>query len=104
MIPHERVMVERLKEQPFALVSISVDEKKETFTEFLAKETMPWTHWWDGSQRGVLEDWDVRHFPTIYILDVQGVIRYKELHGEELEKAVNSLLKEAKIKTARAAS
>jgi hypothetical protein len=33
---------------------------------------------------------------------VQGVIRYKELHGEELEKAVNALLKEAKTKTARA--
>ena len=47
------------------------------------------------SQGGVLEEWDVRHYPTIYILDVQGVIRYKELHGEELEKAVNSLLKEA---------
>jgi thiol-disulfide isomerase/thioredoxin len=102
MIPHEREMVERLKEQPFALVSISGDEKKETLTDFLAKEKMPWTHWWNGSQGGVLEEWDVRHYPTIYILDVQGVIRHKELHGEELEKAVNSLLKEAKTKTASA--
>ena len=102
MIPHEREMVERLKEQPFALVSISGDEKKETLTDFLAKEKMPWTHWWNGSQGGVLEEWDVRHYPTIYILDVQGVIRHKELHGEELEKAVNSLLQEAKTKTASA--
>ena len=103
MIPHEREMVERLKEQPFALVSISADEKKETLTDFLAKEKMPWTHWWNGSQGGVLEEWDVRYYPTIYILDVQGVIRHKDLRGEELEKAVNSLLKEAKTKTARAA-
>jgi thiol-disulfide isomerase/thioredoxin len=102
MIPHERKMVERLKEQPFVLVSISADEKKETLTDFLAKEKMPWTHWWNGSEGGVLEDWDVRHFPTIYILDVQGVIRHKDLSGEGLEKAVNSLLKEAKTKTARA--
>ena len=55
-------MVERLKEQPFALVSISGDEKKETLTDFLAKEKMPWTHWWNGSQGGVLEEWDVRHY------------------------------------------
>jgi hypothetical protein len=103
MIPHEREMVERLKEQPFALVSISADEKKETLTDFLAKEKMPWTHWWNGSQGGVLEEWDVRYYPTIYILDVQGVIRHKDLSGEELEKAVNSLLKEARTKTARAA-
>ena len=33
MIPHEREMVERLKDKPFALVSISVDEKKETLTD-----------------------------------------------------------------------
>jgi thiol-disulfide isomerase/thioredoxin len=103
MIPHEREMVERLKEQPFALVSISADEKKETLTDFLTTEKMPWTHWWNGSQGGVLEEWDVWRYPTIYILDVQGVIRHKDLRGEELEKAVNSLLKEAKTKTARPA-
>jgi hypothetical protein len=95
-------MVERLKEQPFALVSISVDEKKETLTDFLAKEKMPWTHWWNGIQAGVLEEWDVRHYPTIYILDAQGVIRHKDVRGEELEKAVNALLQEAKTKTAGA--
>ena len=103
MIPHEREMVERLKGQPFGLAGISADEKKETLTDFLAKEKMPWTHWWNGSQGGVLEEWDVWYYPTIYILDVQGVIRHKDLRGEELEKAVNSLLQEAKTKTASAA-
>ena len=52
MIPHEREMVERLKDKPFALVSISADEKKKTLTDFLAKDTMPWTHWWNGSGGG----------------------------------------------------
>jgi hypothetical protein len=61
---------------------------------FLAEEMMLCAHWWNGGLEGVLEDWDVRHLPTIYVLDIQGVIRYKELHGEKLEKAVNSLLKE----------
>jgi thiol-disulfide isomerase/thioredoxin len=96
MIPHERQMVERLKDKPFALVSISADEKKETLTNFLAKEKMPWTHWWNGSEGGVIEDWDVRYFPTIYVIDAKGVIRHKDLSGEELEKAVNALIEEAK--------
>ena len=101
MIPHEREMVERLKDKPFALVSISADEKKETLTDFLAKEKMPWTHWWNGIDGGIIEDWDVRYFPTIYVLDAQGVIRYKDLRGEELEKAVNALLEEAKAEPAK---
>jgi thiol-disulfide isomerase/thioredoxin len=94
MIPHEREMVERLKDKPFTLVSISADEKKETLTDFLAKEKMPWTHWWNGKDQGIIEDWDVRYYPTIYVLDAQGVIRHKDLRGEELEKAVNALLAE----------
>jgi thiol-disulfide isomerase/thioredoxin len=92
MIPHEREMVERLKNKPFVLVSISADEKKETLTAFLANEKMPWTHWWNGREGGILEEWDVKYFPTIYVLDAQGVIRHTDLRGEELEKAVNALL------------
>jgi hypothetical protein len=41
MIPHQRELVKRLEEKPFTLVSISVDEKRETVAEFLKKEPMP---------------------------------------------------------------
>jgi thiol-disulfide isomerase/thioredoxin len=94
MIPHERSMVERLKGTPFALVSISGDEKRETLQKFLEKESMPWTQWWNGQEGGVLEDWEVRYFPTIYVLDAKGVIRHKDLRGEKLEEAVRELLKD----------
>ncbi len=93
MIPHEREMVERLKDKPFALVSISADDKNETLKEFLSQEKMPWTHWWNGSEGGVIDDWDVQAFPTIYVIDAKGVIRYKDLRDEKLEEAVNELLK-----------
>jgi thiol-disulfide isomerase/thioredoxin len=102
MIPHEREMIARLKDKPFTLVSISADEKKETLTDFLAKEKMPWTHWWRGNTGGIFDDWNVWYYPTIYVIDAQGVIRHKDLKGEELEKAVNVLLDEAKAKSATA--
>ena len=50
-------MVGRLEGKPFVLISISTDEQKETLTKFLAKEKMPWTHWWNGNEGGILEDW-----------------------------------------------
>jgi thiol-disulfide isomerase/thioredoxin len=100
MIPHERAMVEKLKDKPFVLVSISVDTQKETLTKFLDKESMPWTHWWNGAEGGIVEDWNVTYFPTIYVIDAKGVIRHKdqngEFPGEKLEEAVNALLKEIK--------
>jgi thiol-disulfide isomerase/thioredoxin len=100
MIPHEREMVARLKDKPFVLVSISADAQKETLTKFLAKEMMPWTHWWNGAQGGILEDWDVEFFPTIYVLDAQGVIRHKNIRGAQLEEAVNELIRKMEVKKA----
>jgi thiol-disulfide isomerase/thioredoxin len=101
MIPHERTMVERLKGQPFELISISADAKKETLVNFLAKEPMPWTHWWDGAEGKIKEALNIDHYPTIFVLDGKGVIRAKELRGEALEKAVDQLLAEQAALPAR---
>ncbi|MBO0700902.1 MAG: TlpA family protein disulfide reductase [Zavarzinella sp.] len=96
MIPHEREMVEKLRDKPFALVSVSVDDEKKELTDFLQTEKMPWTHWWDGPESPLIRQWNIRYFPTIYVIDAKGVIRHKNLRGEELEKAVEKLVAEAK--------
>lgn len=94
MIPHEREMVERLKDKPFALISISADDEKKEVLDFLENEKMPWVHWFNGSSGGMVEKWNVRYFPTIYVLDAKGVIRYKDVRGDAMDEAVNELLKE----------
>jgi thiol-disulfide isomerase/thioredoxin len=96
MIPHERELVKKLKDKPFTFISISADEKKDTLTEFLKDNPMPWTHWWNGQTGGILKEWNIQHFPTIYVVDAKGIIRYKEIRGKELEEAVEKLLAEVK--------
>jgi thiol-disulfide isomerase/thioredoxin len=102
MIPHEREMVTRLKDKPFALVSISFDAEKKTLTEYLAKQPMPWSHWWNGAEGKLKDTLNIQHYPTIFVLDAQGAIRFKEIRDEELEKAVNMLLEEMKTKPVKA--
>ena len=87
-------MNDKLKGKPFAFISISGDDTKETLTSFLEKEKMPWVHWF-ADRKGILKDWNIRFYPTMYILDHKGVIRAKGLRGEELEKKVNELVVEA---------
>jgi len=103
MIPHEREMVEKLKGKPFVLVSISADDKKEDLTKFIEKEKMPWTHWYEGrSEKGILLDWGVRAFPTVYVIDAKGVIRHKQVGSQgmkELEELIERLVKEAETKS-----
>jgi thiol-disulfide isomerase/thioredoxin len=95
MIPHEREMVEKLKDKPFTLISVSADDTKEVVRDFLKNEKMPWTHWFEGQREdGIISDWNVRFYPTIYVLDHKGVIRFKNVRGKDLEEAVEKLLAE----------
>jgi thiol-disulfide isomerase/thioredoxin len=94
MIPHERELVKKLKDKPFVLVSVSFDEEKKTLTDFLEKEKMPWVHWFNGKTGEIGEQLNVRFFPTIFVLDGKGVIRFKGVRGPAMDKAVETLLKE----------
>jgi len=102
MIPHSREMVEKFKNKPFVLVGISVDAKKETLTEFMKKNDMPWTHWWCGAMGGIAGELKVGAYPTIFVIDAKGVIRNKFVGspgGEVLDRAIEGLLKETEDKT-----
>jgi thiol-disulfide isomerase/thioredoxin len=98
MIPHERELVKKLKDKPFTFISLSADDEKETLVKFIEKEPMPWTHWWNGKGKGPVETYKVRFFPTIYVLDEKGVIRFKHVREAAMDKAVEELLKEIKPK------
>src|SRR5262249_62235738 len=87
----------------FRLVDLSVDADVKTLKDFLAREKLPWTRWWagpGGPESSFMQDWDIRGIPAIFVLDGEGVIRYRNVRGDELEKAVNALLKEAEAKAA----
>jgi thiol-disulfide isomerase/thioredoxin len=94
MIPHTTKLVEKMKDKPFVFVSISADDKVQTVQDFIKKTPMPWTHWYEGVGGKMMQDWEVEYFPTIYILDHKGVIRYKDLRGEKMDEAVEKLVKE----------
>jgi thiol-disulfide isomerase/thioredoxin len=97
MVPHEREMAAKFKDKPFVIVGVNGDDDRGKAKEVMAKEKMTWPSFWNGDKGpdGPLSRaWNVRGWPTIYVLDAKGVIRAKNLRGEELEKAVEELLKE----------
>ena len=98
MLPHEREMVERLKDKPFTLLGINSDKDRSVLRETLEKERITWPNIYGGptGDNPIAKQWNVFGWPTIYILDHKGVIRFKGPRGEEMEKAVNELLAEIK--------
>ena len=54
-----------------------------------------WRCVWDGDYEGPINTaWNIRQYPTIYVLDPDGLIRFKNVFGQDLERAVDSLLEE----------
>lgn len=99
MIPHERDMVKKNADKPFALVSVSADAESKTVKDFLEKEPMPWTQWFAGPRGAALKDWNIHAFPTMYVIDAKGVIRGKLVGAgpateKKLEEMVEKLVKE----------
>ena len=96
MIPHERSLVEKLKDKPFALVGVNSDPA-ENLRKAMESEHITWRSFFDGGTTSgpIASRWNVHGWPTIYILDSKGVIRARDLRGEELEKKVEELLAES---------
>lgn len=95
MVPHERSLVKRLEGKPFVLLGVDLDETKERLKKVQEDNQMTWRSWFDGRQAGpISKEWRIRFLPTVYVLDANGVIRFKGVEGEQMDKAVDSLLKE----------
>ncbi len=97
MIPHEKEMVERLKDRPFALLGINSDGDRESLNKILAENGITWRQAVEGSTNGpIATGWNVSGWPTIYILDHEGRIRARDLRDEAMEEKVVELLNEMK--------
>ena len=89
MYPQERALAARHAGKPFALVSVNTDDKVETLRTSIAAGEITWRCWWDGGTTGpITTRWGVQSFPSIFVLDPAGVIRFKDVRGDDLERAV----------------
>ena len=95
MYPHERSLVQKMEGKPFTLLGVNSDPKK-NILEAMKREKITWPFFWDGGNTGgpIAKKYGVQSWPTIYVLDGNGVIRYKNVRGEAMDKAVEKLLKE----------
>ena len=97
MYPHERSLVARLKDKPFALIGINSDTDKNTLKPRMVKEKITWRSFWNGpkgTDGPISKAWNVRGWPTTYVLDHKGTIRYKHVREKAMDDAVDALLDE----------
>jgi peroxiredoxin len=97
--PYQRLMLEIHKDDQFALVGVNSDADLAVAKQSKIDNHLPYRSWWDGYTEKntggpIATAWNVTGWPTIYILDKQGVIRFVNLRHEDVLKAVSQLLQE----------
>jgi hypothetical protein len=98
MYATDRALVERMKSRPFALLGVNCDEDRDVARRAVTRDRLNWRSWWDGESATLRDQWQVDSFPTLYLIDHEGIIRKKwegKPETEELEAAVEDLVRRA---------
>jgi len=96
-MPALRSLVERHADDPFQLIGINEGDDEESFTAGMREHRVNWLVAFQntGMRTGpITEFYRVQAFPTIYVIDAEGVIRHMNVRGAALDRAVERLLAE----------
>ena len=95
MVPDERKLVQRMVGKAFAMIGVNADSNQSKVKAVVENEKITWPSFQDGGRTGpIATAWSVRGWPTIYVLDPKGVIRYRNVRGKALADAVDALIRE----------
>jgi hypothetical protein len=101
MFPHERSLVKRMADKRFALIGVNSDKDRKECQEKNKTEEITWRSFWNGeqgTQGPISKAWEVRGWPTLYLIDHNGVIRRKFLGNPgdtELDRLIDELVERA---------
>jgi glutathione peroxidase-family protein len=97
MFPHERSLVKRFEGKPFTIIGVNSDKYDDEFKKNLEKHQVTWRSFKNerGEAGPIATEWNIRGWPTLYLIDHKGVIHKKwvgspgdKVMDEEIEKLV----------------
>lgn len=97
MYDHERYVTQKLADKPFALIGVNSDRKLDYARDAVRDESLSWRHFWNGeggTNGKISSTWNVEAWPTVYLIDQDGVIRFKGVLGDEIDAGLETLLAE----------
>ncbi len=97
-MPNVKKCYEEFKDKGFDVIGISLDYEKDDMMKYLEGEGVNWNislsgKGWDDD---TVKLYGVNSIPSLWLVDRKGVLRYFELRGEDLRKAISELLLEKK--------
>lgn len=89
--------MEKYADAPFAIVGVNSDPDMETIRRICEEKDLSWPSFFDGggTDGPISTRWGVRGWPTVYVIDHEGIIRETNGRGERLDQALEEWLPKA---------
>ena len=98
MYPHERSLVRTLADKPFAIIGVNSDRFPNVIEKVCKPKNITWPSFTNAQgDKKISDEWRVTGWPTTYLIDKDGIIRYKGLRGAALDAAIEELMAEMDI-------
>jgi thiol-disulfide isomerase/thioredoxin len=96
-LPHGRQMVQEYKGRPFVALGVNNDDDPD---EPRSSKVLALRCWADGKGGPITRSWGIEFFPTVFLIDHEGIIREKFVGDfSRLDEAVARLVRKAEDKS-----
>ena len=101
MYPHERSLVKQLAGKPFALIGVNSDvdvgrKEIDEVKEIIKKKNLTWRSFQnaEGVDGKISDMWGIQGWPTMFLIDAEGVIRWTAHNPDGMDDMITELLAE----------
>ncbi len=97
MYPHERSLVDEMKNRPFALIGVNSDRDLASIQKIVKKKNLNWRSFQDrpeGAKDSISSVWAVNGWPTLIVIDQEMNIVYRGNNGTAAINQAKALVKE----------
>ncbi len=93
-MPEVKATYEKYKSRGFDILGVSLDKDKDAWTGAIARYQLPWQHVSDLQlwQSKAAQTYGVTAIPQTVLIDKEGKIAARNLHGPELEQKIEEIL------------
>jgi peroxiredoxin len=97
--PYLRELIDRYDRSPVAVLGVDSGRDRAQARRVKVDQRLTFRAWWDGggprhTDGPIATAWNVVGWPTVYVLDPQGVIRFVDVRQDRLIGAVGALVDE----------
>lgn len=98
-LPHVREIARKFNDQPFVVLSVSVDDDENKWKEFVAQNQMTWAQYFDKGFTGPLaRSFGVHAIPHTFTIDADGILQDERIGDASIEGKLKKLIKRAQEK------